>query len=622
MQETLLHISIASVLLPLRLSFNCLEMRVLLLVLVSVISTSGYLSPSITSKLRSQGLDVDELLEIRKQLDEVKEEARAEIALTPEKQIELQEKFKARKKKISGCDFLLKIYITNNVLQDVSKIKLDDEKNTDETIEKANEESGISELLYQGDIVLTRVQAEEIVEEIKHDAGTQRSKRQAYRDRWYPITVWTNGVNYFFHQNATHGTRSIFLKAVELWRSQTCIDFHENPYAEDRIGVFKGVGCWSHVGRTGTEQSLSLGERCENLRNAAHEIGHSLGLFHTQSRHDRDSYITFNAHNVQDGWVSQFNKETTDTNYNYGIEYDYGSIMHYGAHSSSRNSLPTMIPRDTKYLETLGSAIISFNDLFMVNTHYNCTKKCNPDTSAKCQMNGYPHPRNCAKCICPGGYGGDLCDKRPDDGCGEVLMANTSYQYQDVEVGDRNAGFNKRVELTTCTYWIQAPKGSKVEVKIEKLNAGLINDGCHYGGVEIKSQEDQRLTGYRYCRQEDTNVILESTHNIVPVIFFNRYYVSEVKIRYRAVPGDDGTDDTSVPPESETTTTPTKPVTAIRPRPQTRPSRRCADTNRRIPLAFQQLVSIWVYDIRSVVVVVVYTTFPPLARNDSTTELA
>ncbi|KAK6725862.1 hypothetical protein RB195_004281 [Necator americanus] len=546
-------------------------MRVLLLVLVSVISTSGYLSPSITSKLRSQGLDVDELLEIRKQLDEVKEEARAEIALTPEKQIELQEKFK-----------------------DVSKIKLDDEKNTDETIEKANEESGISELLYQGDIVLTRVQAEEIVEEIKHDAGTQRSKRQAYRDRWYPITVWTNGVNYFFHQNAT----------------------------EDRIGVFKGVGCWSHVGRTGTEQSLSLGERCENLRNAAHEIGHSLGLFHTQSRHDRDSYITFNAHNVQDGWVSQFNKETTDTNYNYGIEYDYGSIMHYGAHSSSRNSLPTMIPRDTKYLETLGSAIISFNDLFMVNTHYNCTKKCNPDTSAKCQMNGYPHPRNCAKCICPGGYGGDLCDKRPDDGCGEVLMANTSYQYQDVEVGDRNAGFNKRVELTTCTYWIQAPKGSKVEVKIEKLNAGLINDGCHYGGVEIKSQEDQRLTGYRYCRQEDTNVILESTHNIVPVIFFNRYYVSEVKIRYRAVPGDDGTDDTSVPPESETTTTPTKPVTAIRPRPQTRPSRRCADTNRRIPLAFQQLVSIWVYDIRSVVVVVVYTTFPPLARNDSTTELA
>ncbi|KAK6725855.1 hypothetical protein RB195_004277 [Necator americanus] len=519
-------------------------MRALLLVLLFALSTSGgYLPPFMTRMFRSEGVNVEELLAVRKQLDEVKEQAKAQIALTEERENELKK---------------------DGVFQDIDHNKLVDVEEGSETIEKVNDESGISELLYQGDMVLTRTQAEEIVNEIKNN-GNARSKRQAYRDRWYPITVWTKGVNYFFHQNAT----------------------------EDRIGVFKGVGCWSHVGRTGTEQSLSLGERCENLRNAAHEIGHSLGLFHTQSRHDRDSYITFNAHNVQDGWVSQFNKETTDTNYNYGIEYDYGSIMHYGAHSSSQNGLPTMIPRDTKYLETLGSAIISFNDLFMVNTHYNCTKKCNPDTSAKCQMNGYPHPRNCAKCICPGGYGGDLCDERPDDGCGEVLMANTSYQYQDVEVGDRSAGFNKRVELTTCTYWIEAPKGSKVEVKIEKLNAGLINDGCHYGGVEIKSQEDQRLTGYRYCRQEDTNVILESTHNIVPVIFFNRFYVSEVKIRYRAVPGNNETTpetsgtSTSGPLEPETTDTesvnrpePETRLVTSRPFPETRPTTKCSDSDR------------------------------------------
>ncbi|ETN72468.1 astacin, partial [Necator americanus] len=191
------------------------------------------------------------------------------------------------------------------------------------------------------------------------------------------------------------------------------------------------------------------------LRNAAHEIGHSLGLFHTQSRHDRDSYITFNAHNVQHGWVSEYNKETEETNYNYGLAYDYGSIMHYGAHSSSRNTLPTMIPRDTKYLETLGSAIISFNDLYMINKHYNCTAKCDPSKSAKCKRGGYPHPRNCAKCICPGGYGGDLCDKRPDDGCGKVFQATSSYQYFQAEVGDRQAGRKARVDFTTCTYWIK-----------------------------------------------------------------------------------------------------------------------------------------------------------------------
>ncbi|KAJ1370207.1 Astacin (Peptidase M12A) [Parelaphostrongylus tenuis] len=64
---------------------------------------------------------------------------------------------------------------------------------------------------------------------------------------------------------------------------------------------------------------------------AVHEIGHALGFFHTQSRHDRDDYITFFPENLKDGWSSQFIRQTEKTNDNYNLTYDYGSVMHYAA---------------------------------------------------------------------------------------------------------------------------------------------------------------------------------------------------------------------------------------------------------------------------------------------------
>ncbi|KAJ1346896.1 Astacin (Peptidase M12A) [Parelaphostrongylus tenuis] len=105
---------------------------------------------------------------------------------------------------------------------------------------------------------------------------------------------------------------------------------------------------------------------------SAHEIGHALGLFHTQTRHDRDSFITLHTQNMLPGWYPQFIKQTERTNYNYNLTYDYGSVMHYGARSVSRNGLPVMVPRDIKYMQTLGSHTISFYEKLMVNLHYGC----------------------------------------------------------------------------------------------------------------------------------------------------------------------------------------------------------------------------------------------------------
>ncbi|MEO7523867.1 MAG: M12 family metallopeptidase, partial [Ferruginibacter sp.] len=93
----------------------------------------------------------------------------------------------------------------------------------------------------------------------------------------------------------------------------------------DYIQFVTGSGCASYVGRQGGKQNITIGGCSQG--SVAHEILHSAGLWHEQSREDRDSYITINWANIQSGYSSNFNKHVSD-----GIDigtYDYGSIMHY-----------------------------------------------------------------------------------------------------------------------------------------------------------------------------------------------------------------------------------------------------------------------------------------------------
>ncbi|EYC34613.1 hypothetical protein Y032_0001g54 [Ancylostoma ceylanicum] len=376
-----------------------------------------------------QTLNGTTLLAIREKIHGLKEKIKEKLTLPPEQKAILSE-----------------------LMKQIGIIKKDHILPKGDSIEEINEKNSIGELLYQGDIVLTNDQVDEIVEDAK-DEGGNRTKRQAFRDHNYPRTLWSNGVNFFFDRSASPAVRSVFMKGAQLWMKDTCIDFRENPGAPDRIRVFKEDGCWSFVGRLGGQQDLSLGDGCESVGTAAHEIGHAIGFFHTQSRHDRDNFITFNVQNVKPDWVDQFTKQTTATNENYGIPYDYGNIMHYGANSASYNGQPTMVPYDPKYIETLGSPIISFYELLMLNQHYGCMKRCDPSRSAKCAMGGFPHPRDCSRCICPSGYGGRLCDQRPS-GCGQVYQATASYQTLTDEVGNPNAGQKPREDMDMCNYWI------------------------------------------------------------------------------------------------------------------------------------------------------------------------
>ncbi|RCN48527.1 hypothetical protein ANCCAN_05352, partial [Ancylostoma caninum] len=59
---------------------------------------------------------------------------------------------------------------------------------------------------------------------------------------------------------------------------------------------------------------------------------------------------------------------TKEENENHDVPYDYGSMMHYGVPLVN----PAMIPNDENYERTIGSGLISFVDLLMVNKHFKC----------------------------------------------------------------------------------------------------------------------------------------------------------------------------------------------------------------------------------------------------------
>ena len=59
--------------------------------------------------------------------------------------------------------------------------------------------------------------------------------------------------------------------------------------------------CYAGVGRVGGAQRISIGSGCEYKGIVMHEIFHTLGRWHEQSRPDRDQFISIKYENVKDG---------------------------------------------------------------------------------------------------------------------------------------------------------------------------------------------------------------------------------------------------------------------------------------------------------------------------------
>uniref|UniRef100_A0A1I8AF85 Metalloendopeptidase n=1 Tax=Steinernema glaseri TaxID=37863 RepID=A0A1I8AF85_9BILA len=202
--------------------------------------------------------------------------------------------------------------------------------------------------------------------------GVQGVARDAIRQTY---RKWPGGeIPYSLSSQYGSYARSVIAKAMAEYHSKTCIRFvpRDERRHRDYVFIHPDDGCYSLVGRTGGRQPLSLDSGCIQTGTIVHELMHSVGFFHEQSRTDRDQFIEIRWENVMKGADDQFEKYGPAVIQDLGEPYDYSSIMHYGPYAFSDNGKRTIVALKAG-ADRMGQRV-AFSDLDLrkINKLYEC----------------------------------------------------------------------------------------------------------------------------------------------------------------------------------------------------------------------------------------------------------
>jgi len=187
--------------------------------------------------------------------------------------------------------------------------------------------------------------------------------------------IWAGGIiPYTFGPNFDDKRQKLMKQAMEVIEKKTCIRFQARNQENDYVHMVNENACWSMIGRSGGKQLLKMGDHCLQLGTAKHELMHTMGFYHEQSRMDRDNHVKILWENIRKD--ESYNFKKYNTNY-YGQDYDLNSIMHYRKWEFSSNGRDTIQSISDSNL-ALGNIYFTERDLNAINAMYACPS--NPTT--------------------------------------------------------------------------------------------------------------------------------------------------------------------------------------------------------------------------------------------------
>ncbi|RWS10323.1 Astacin-like metalloprotease toxin [Dinothrombium tinctorium] len=219
-----------------------------------------------------------------------------------------------------------------------------------------------------------KVEGETLMEgDILMPEGTSRNAIANNRN------LWPNGVvPYEIDPQYPHGRRLID-EAIAHIERQTCVKFVPRKDEKNYVFIFSGSGCYSHVGRIGGEQRLSLHPGCQNIGTVLHELLHAIGFYHAHNRSDRDKYLKIHWDNIQQSQRHNFRQLSSSENkLFFPNNFDYNSIMLYGPTAFSKDGYSiTMSAKEqgARFVAVRQKHQLSREDVLAINYLYKCERK-------------------------------------------------------------------------------------------------------------------------------------------------------------------------------------------------------------------------------------------------------